>query len=151
MEIARTVTVQAPAAAVWELVSDLPRMGELSPENTGGHWRGGATGPEVGARFRGRNAQGRRRWSTDAEVVSCDPGRSFAFEVRAVGLPVARWAYDVQEQDSGSCTVTETWTDRRGRLIGLVGLMTSGVGDRTEFTARSIEQTLTAVKARLEP
>jgi len=31
MEITRSVQVEAPAQKVWELVSDLPRMGELSP------------------------------------------------------------------------------------------------------------------------
>ncbi|MBJ7509613.1 MAG: SRPBCC family protein, partial [Ilumatobacteraceae bacterium] len=30
--------VNATPQAVWALVSDLPRMGEWSPENQGGEW-----------------------------------------------------------------------------------------------------------------
>lgn len=150
MDITRTVTVQASAQRVWELVSDLPRMGELSPENTGGRWLGGATGPAVGARFRGRNAQGWRRWGTDVEVVTCEPGRAFAFEVSVLRTPVARWSYDVSELEPTACTVTETWTDRRRGLGNRLGQLTTGVADRSEFTEHSIEQTLAAVKARLE-
>jgi hypothetical protein len=47
-----------PAAKVWSLVSDLPWMGEWSPENAGGKWVKGATGPAKGARFRGTNKRG---------------------------------------------------------------------------------------------
>src|SRR5262249_11995506 len=36
MEISRSVFVASPPRQVYDLVSDLPRMGELSPENTGG-------------------------------------------------------------------------------------------------------------------
>ena len=41
IEVSETVT--AKADRLYELVSDLPRMGEWSPENTGGKWLGGAT------------------------------------------------------------------------------------------------------------
>src|SRR3954468_6506548 len=44
--------VPAPAERVWEMVSDLPRMGEWSPENEGGEWIGGATAAAPGAKFR---------------------------------------------------------------------------------------------------
>ena len=43
--------IAAPAEKVWALVSDLPRMGEWSPENEGGAWADGATGPAMGATF----------------------------------------------------------------------------------------------------
>ncbi|HAS09465.1 MAG TPA: SRPBCC family protein, partial [Acidimicrobiaceae bacterium] len=45
--------IAAPPQRVWELISDITRMGEWSPETTGGKWLKGATGPAVGARFRG--------------------------------------------------------------------------------------------------
>jgi hypothetical protein len=150
MMITRSVQVEAPAERVWALVSDLPNMGELSPENTGGRWLAGATGPAVGARFRGANRSGWRRWSTTAEVVRCEPGRVFAFDIRAAGLTVAEWGYDVTPQGEGSCTVTETWSDRRGALLKALGGVATGVSDRDAFTATSIEQTLAAVKAAAE-
>lgn len=147
--VSRSTTVAAPPQAVWELVSDLPGMGAFSPESTGGSWVGGATGPAVGASFRGRNAAGRRRWSTRSTVVRSEPGRAFAFDVSAGGLPVAQWAYELEPTADG-CRLTETWTDRRGRLMTVLGRLTTGVADRAGFTALSIEQTLDRVKQRAE-
>ena len=147
--VSRSTTVAAAPEAVWELVSDLPAMGAFSPENQGGQWVGDATGPAVGAVFVGRNGQGKRRWSTRSTVTRCEPGREFAFEVRSLGLPVAEWAYDVQPEDGG-CRLTETWTDRRGRAITLLGRLATGVADRAAYTAESIELTLARVKVRAE-
>lgn len=139
------VTVEAPAEKVWALVTDLPGMGALSPENTGGRWLGGATGPGVGARFRGRNANGWRRWSTTAKVTRCQEPSAFAFEVSSFGLPVSTWSYAIAPLD-GTCTVTETWTDRRaGWFAALTGFVT-GVPNRTDATRSSIDATLAAVQ-----
>ncbi len=148
--VSRSTRVDAPAARTWEVLSDLPSMGERSPENTGGRWAGGATGPAVGARFEGSNQRGRHRWSTVATVVRCEPGAQLAFEVSSLGLAVAEWSYVVSPDGPGACTVTETWTDRRGALMRAVGPLVTGVRDREAFTATSIEQTLAAVKARAE-
>lgn len=148
-EVTRSVDVDAPAERVWALVSDLPQMGRFSPENAGGRWRGGATGPAVGARFVGSNRSGARRWSTQVRVVECEPGRSFAFDVSSFGLAVSRWRYALEPTPRG-CRVTETWTDRRGTVIALGGRVVTGVADRTAFTATSIERTLAAVKAAAE-
>lgn len=150
MQISRSTHVEASPEAVYALVSDLPRMGELSPENTGGRWLRGATGPAVGARFKGTNRNGVRRWSTKATVEVADPGREFTFAISSVlGTPVSRWSYVIAPADGG-CTVTETWEDRRpGWFKGPAGMAT-GVMDREAATARSIEHTLARVKAVLE-
>lgn len=150
MPISRSTTVESTPEVVYALVSDLPGMGQLSPENTGGRWRGGATGPVVGARFRGHNRNGWRRWSTNVRVEAAEPGREFAFGVSSFGVPVSQWRYSIEATSAG-CTLTETWTDRRpGWFKGPAGLAT-GVMDRQAATARSIEATLEAVRARLMP
>jgi hypothetical protein len=147
--ISHTVDVDAARERVWEIVSDLPRMGELSPENTGGRWLGDAVGPAVGVRFRGSNRNGWRRWSTVVRVRACEPPSRFAFDVRSLGMAVSSWSYDIAARPGG-CTVTETWEDRRGRPMHVIGLLASGVSDRATHTARSLEQTLAAVKKRAE-
>lgn len=63
--------IAAPAQAVWGLISDITRMGEWSPEARGGEWVKGASAPAVGARFKGKNARGKRSWSTDCRVTEC--------------------------------------------------------------------------------
>ena len=148
--VQRSIDVDAPADVVWNLVSDLPAMGAISPENRGGRWLRGATGPATGARFRGRNRRGWRRWSTVVEVVTCEPGRSFAFDVSSVGLRVSRWTYDVAPRGTSGCTVTESWQDRRGRLMNLIGLVATGVAHDAAQTAAGIEQTLASLKSRAE-
>jgi hypothetical protein len=78
--------ISASPDVVYDLISDLPRMGEWSPESTGGRWLG-ADGPGVGASFLGRNRSARRRWSTLVTVMVADPGRRFAFRVTAPLVP----------------------------------------------------------------
>ena len=56
-----TVHMAAPPERVWELVSDVTRIGSYSPETFEAEWLDGATGPAVGAKFRGhvkRNGRG---------------------------------------------------------------------------------------------
>lgn len=151
MTISRTVHVDASPQRVWELVSDLPGMGRLSPENTGGSWKGGATGPAVGARFKGRNRNGARRWSTSVRVTQCEPGRAFAFAVSSVaGIPVSEWSYAIEPSGAG-CEVTETWADRRpGWFKGPAGLVTGVMTRDDSSTAVNLEQTLQALKAAAE-
>jgi uncharacterized protein YndB with AHSA1/START domain len=133
--------VAAPPDTVWSMVSDVTRMGEWSPEAVGGRWLGGATGPAVGAKFRGKNQRGWRRWSTTAEVVECEPGRAFAFDVSTGPLKVARWGYRIEPTPSG-CTVEERWEDHRGALIKGVGRLATGVSDRATHNRESMAETL---------
>lgn len=147
--ISRSVEVAASAEQAWRLISDLPRMGELSPENVGGRWLAGATGPAVGARFRGNNKRGWRRWSTQVEVTECEPGQRFAFDVSSLGLAVATWSYDLEPAGDQACAVTETWIDRRGRVISALGALATGVSDRGSTTAQNIEHTLARIQAAL--
>ncbi len=133
--------VAAPPDMVWALISDVTRMGEWSPEATGATWQGEATGPAVGARFRGHNQQGWRRWSTTGEVVEAEPGRSFAFEIHAGPLTVARWGYRFEPTETG-CRVTETWEDHRGTVIKVLGRLATGVPDRADHNREGMETTL---------
>lgn len=71
--------VDAPAAAVWKIVADVTRTGEWSGENQGNDWVDGATSAAVGARFRGRNQQGRSKWTRVCEVTALDDPREFVW------------------------------------------------------------------------
>ena len=142
-------TVGASPADVYALVADLPRMGEWSPENTGGRWLNGANGPSVGAKFRGTNRSGWRFWSTTVTVRSAEVGRQFAFDVDALGLPVATWAYTFAETPEG-CLVTETWTDRRPGWMRSASGPLMGVRDRAEHNRANMQETLRRLKAAAE-
>lgn len=144
-----SVDVAAPGTTVYELVSDVRRMGEWSPECERCEWLDGARGAAVGARFRGHNRIGTRRWSTVSTVVVADPGRGFAFRTAAIGLPVAEWRYTIAPTPGG-CRVTETWTDARGRLMRAVGRLGTGVSDRAGHNRVGMERTLTALRTAAE-
>ncbi len=53
-----TVRMSATPAQVWALISDITRIGECGPETFEAEWLGGATGPAVGAKFRGHVRRG---------------------------------------------------------------------------------------------
>jgi hypothetical protein len=143
-----SVTKEIPTSAdqLWAMVADLPRMGEWSPENDGGAWIGGATGPGVGAKFKGRNHHGSRRWSTIATVVDCEPGSRFSFRVSVLGLSVSDWSYDVEPTEAG-CTVTASWSDRRPGFFKPIGRLATGVADRESHNRAGLEATLDALAA----
>ena len=149
VEIVRDIA--ASPEEVYAAISDVTRMGEWSPEAAHHSWLGPATGPAVGARFRGRNRNGWRRWSTVAEVVDCEPGRSFVFEVRSLGLRVARWGYTITPgPEADRCTVTESWTEQRGLTIKVLGLFATGVKDRATHNRRTMIATRDALAAAAE-
>ncbi len=68
------IVIAAPADRLWSMVSDVTRMPEWSPETYRTSWLGGATGPAVGAKFRGWNKKGPIRWATNPKVTECEPG-----------------------------------------------------------------------------
>ena len=139
--------IAAPAEKVWALVADLPRMGEWSPENQGGKWVKGATGPAVGAVFRGHNAAGLRRWSTTVTVIACEPGQVFEFAVTSGPLQVAQWRYEFEDTDAG-CRVTESWLDQRKPWFAFVA---RAMGDHSgEHAQKEMEATLANLAAAVE-
>ena len=78
-----TRDIAAPADVAWDLISDVTRMGEWSPETTSCQWEGDG-GAEVGATFSGDNTSGSHSWTTKCVVTVCEPGRTFAFEARSL-------------------------------------------------------------------
>ncbi len=96
------IFVAAPAARVWELVTNLERMGQWSPEYQGGEWLDGATGPVVGERFKGRNKRREREWESVSTVIAAEAGRSFAWAVGNPKNPAATWRFDLTPEGAGT-------------------------------------------------
>lgn len=148
-DVAVSTTINAAPEAVWGLVADLPRMGQWSPENTGGKWLGGATGPVVGARFRGTNKKGLRRWSTTCTVTVADEGKRFAFDVDYGPVPISTWDYSFSD-DGAQTTVVESWIDRRPTWMKIGAVPVMGVADRAAHNRDNMERTLAALRAAAE-
>ena len=111
MHGAVTVNMAAPPDEVWKLVSDVTQIGRYSPETFEAEWLDGATGPAVGARFRGhvkRNGRGPTYW-TECSVTECEPNRVFAFGVGKPGKAMNTWSYRLEPAADGGTDVTESF------------------------------------------
>jgi len=112
MRAAVTVHIDSAPEKVWDLVSDITRMGEYSPEVVEAEWLNGATGPAVGARYRGhvkRNENWPVLYWTECEITECVPGKVFEFAVVMRDRPVNTWRYEFRETDDGGCDATESF------------------------------------------
>lgn len=144
-----TVHMSAPPEKVWELVSDVTRIGEFSPETFEAEWVDGASGPEMGARFRGhvkRNGVGPVYW-TNCKVTSCEPGRDFGFAVYAGGNRANNWRYELEASDGGT-DVTESYELGTSLPFKIYGLLMGPLRGRTN--KRGMRQTLERIKAVVE-
>jgi uncharacterized protein YndB with AHSA1/START domain len=149
MHDAVTVHMAAPPERVWELVSDVTRIGRYSPETFEAEWLDGATGPAVGARFRGhvkRNGKGPTYWAA-CTVTVCEPNREFAFGVGKPGQALNAWSYRLEPSGAGT-DVTESFrlADNPGLRIywKLLGRW------RGETNRRGMRTTLERMKAEVE-
>jgi uncharacterized protein YndB with AHSA1/START domain len=147
--IGDSIEIAASPEQVYDMVADVTRMPEWSPEQAATKWVGGATGPAVGARFRGTNRNGWRRWSTSCKVIDATRGKRFAFHVSDYGLAVADWIYEFEPTPTG-CKLSESTIDRRGFLIRFGGGPVTGVYNRAEHNLDGIRKTLAAIKAAAE-
>jgi uncharacterized protein YndB with AHSA1/START domain len=103
-----SVWIDAPPAEVWDLVSDVTRIGEFSPETFEARWRRGWDHAEVGAKFKGhvkRNGVGPTYW-TACTVTACEPQHAFEFSVGNDSVSVNNWGYRLEPKDGGTL-VTE--------------------------------------------
>jgi hypothetical protein len=143
------IEISAPPERVYALVSDPDALARLAEEFAGHRWLGGATGATVGARFRGNNRRGLRRWSTVSTITDADAGRRFAFDVSFLGLPISRWQYDIQPSGDGCRVVESTW-ERRPAWLKMPTSAATGVWNRDEHNQANIEATLRHLKSAAE-
>jgi uncharacterized protein YndB with AHSA1/START domain len=141
--------IAASPEALYDMVSDVTRMGSWSPETTSARWLGGADRPAPGARFKGANKHGWRRWHTTCTVVAAEPGRRFSFDVGFGPLPISQWSYEFVADGDG-CRVVETWNDRRPGWMIRTSPVMMGVSDRPGHNRAGMEATLSRLRTAAE-
>ena len=144
-----SIDIDAPADLVYEIVSDVTRLPEWAAETERCHWIGSATGPAVGARFRGRNRYRTIPWTTTCKVTAADPGRRFAFDVHVAVVRTATWEFALEPAGEG-CRVTESTRRHVPGLLTVPVNLALGVRDRDEHNQRNIEATLAGLKSYAE-
>lgn len=141
--------IAAPASKLYDLVTDIANMGRLSPECTGGTWLDGATGPAVGARFKGTNKRGMARWSTTNTVMAAEPGRQFTFRTKDSGT---EWGYSFADDGDGT-VVTESrqaWRDRPVLAKVFSKLLLGGIAEHDEEMRTGMVETLERLRVLVE-
>jgi hypothetical protein len=141
------VHIDAPPAEVYATVSDVTRMGEWSPETVHCEWLDGATGPTVGATFKGSNKRGVARWTTKPRVVAAEPGREFAFVVD----DTTRWSFRCEPDGAGTRLVEsfEMLKDVPRRYVWAERYIMR-VKDRRADLERGMAETIERVKRAVE-
>ena len=142
--------MDAPVGKVWDLVSDVTRTGEFSPETFEAEWLDGATGPRAGARFRGhvrRNGWGPVYW-TVCTVTACEPRREFGFAVLGPGgQTVNTWRYELAAAGDGT-DVTESFALPENPLNRLYWALAGWARMRTNLNG--MRTTLERIKTVVE-
>jgi uncharacterized protein YndB with AHSA1/START domain len=150
MQASVTLHIDAEPTRVWELISDITRMGEYSPEVFEAEWLDGATGPAVGARYRGhvkRNERGPTYWTT-CEVTECSPGEVFEFGVMMGDKAMNTWRYEFAPGAGGGTDATESFR-LSGKILPAIWYPLGGFL-RQRRNERDMLRTLERVKAVAE-
>jgi carbon monoxide dehydrogenase subunit G len=107
---ADSISIGRPPDDVYEIVSDVTRIGELSPVCQAGTWKDPANAANEGAWFTGHNAIDDYTWDTRCEVVAAQPGREFAFINHGPegDAELVRWGFLLEAEGDGT-RVTENW------------------------------------------
>jgi hypothetical protein len=112
--LTRRIPVARPPAVLYDMISDVTRVGEWSPVCRACEWEDGSS-PSVGAVFVGHNVTPERSWDRRCKVLVADGGREFAFAT--IGTPrgddtnedgMTRWGYTLTAIEGGT-DVEESW------------------------------------------
>ena len=141
--------IAASPDAVFAAVTDITRMGELSPETVRAEWHDGVTDVAVGATFTGHNRNGDKEWTTEAIVVELVPNERFFFDCSVRGFVFSKWGYAIEPADGG-CVVTEYAQDLRPESALERSAQISGVSDRMSHNRAGMEATLERLAAAVE-
>ena len=141
------IEIHAEPMAIYELISDIMRMGEWSPECYRCEWLHGATTAVEGALFRGHNRLGNVRWHTDAIVTVADPGREFSFTtLHESGREETLWRYELRPVGAGTEVIESyhfLWCPIANRIAELPI-------PRDKQLRRGIQETLNRIKTAAE-
>jgi hypothetical protein len=99
--------IEAAPRELYDIVADVTRTGERSPECHTCTWLPGLPPATLGARFRGHNRARHLRWSRVCEVVAADPGTEFAFRTVPERVDPTRrdsttWSYTFTPERQGT-------------------------------------------------
>lgn len=144
-----SIEIAASPDQVWEVVSDLRRMREWSPQVDSTRLSDDLDDIAVGTRLTNRNVQGELAWITHAEVVRLDPGHEIAFRIEENW---AIWSFAVEASPAGA-RLTQRREAPEGLSPSSVQAQETWLGGQEQFTVTlraGMRETLEGIRATLE-
>ena len=145
-----TLEIAAEPAQVWELISDVTRMGEWSPVCRRCEWTDGSTRAVVGAHFIGHSREGLARWSRPCEVTVSDPGREFSFRTFYKEQESTRWHYRLELTATGTRVVESYEVVAMPWFVQLLHRLPGMHAKRRRDGVRSMTHTLQRLRVEAE-
>jgi uncharacterized protein YndB with AHSA1/START domain len=145
--IESSIEIDASPAKVWDVVSDLKRMGEWSPQCRKMFIVGRTI--KMGTRTININRAGKLHWPTNAKVVDFEPGKKIAFRIvenRTV------WSYELEPTATGT-KLTESRKAPNGVAAMSNAASSRAFGSTAKFEdslERGIKKTLVRIKSEVE-
>jgi len=151
-----SITIDCAPADAYAVVSDVTRIGELSPVCRSASWKDPAQAGSAGAWFTGHNEIGEITWDTHCQVVTAEPDREFTFvnHGRNGDLELVRWGFTF-EPDGDGTLATESWqvlpdypdfvlagdpnADVAARIDGMAQMARDGIKDTLANLKRAAE------------
>ncbi len=149
--VTEVLDIDASNVALYDMVADVTRMGEWSPEATGA--RADSRQMTSGDRFVGFNKHGFARWFTFNTVRRAQRGELFEFDTDFGPFAISRWRYTFTPLDDGRTRVAETWWDRRTGPLSLPVRAMGQIfipGDREQHNRTSMITTLQRLRGAAE-
>lgn len=102
--------VEATPQQVWDVLADVPRVGEWSHECHTASWEPGSSSAVVGAQFSGSNKSGRMRWGRRCTVTEVVPGRTLVYRTSG-GIPPdsTEWRFELEPRPSGGTRIRQSF------------------------------------------
>jgi hypothetical protein len=144
-----SIRIAASPEQVWDLVSDVTRTGEWSPECFRCRWYGSTEGPEVGAKFVGFNRATWRVWATPNVVVESERARVFAWRTVFNGNI---WSYRMEPDGDGTLVTESRQPPAKPAFLPKLSLILffGGVAKHDQRMREGMRQTLERLKTVAE-
>ena len=153
MTAAAEELVAAPPETVWDLVADVTRVGEWSPECVKAAWLGEPGRPQPGARFTGHNRIGNGfEYEVTCVVTESDRPSALAWVVlddsEDPSRPSSAWRYHIDPLPGGCSRVRQSFTHGPGDSF-LREIAASAPDDAAEFITARLDQLRANMRATL--
>ncbi|MFW6075814.1 MAG: SRPBCC family protein [Chloroflexota bacterium] len=144
------VYVDAAQETVYDVIADIPRMSEWSPDLEWVTFTEGYRETAEGAKFQWRNQIGPIKWTDDCKVRVARRGEELAWDVVDGEWPVTRWRFQMEPQDGGTRLMETVELVRVPKSSKVLWLFQGGVDGHMEKLQEGMNQTLKQIKSEVE-